>query len=90
MKWNEFCEGLAPYINEQNELIDFTRFHTKDIKVKLVDCPPSIRRRLITYYVKMIGYRYFNGELYLYEPHNSDISVGSTWNIQGRNTRYRY
>lgn len=88
MKYSDFFKGLAPYINEQNDLIDFTKFHTKDEKVKLIDCPPSVRNRLITYYVKFIGYEYFNGELYIKVRHSCDCSIGPTWNIPSRSSRY--
>ena len=81
MTWNEFCKDLAPYINEQNDMIDFTRFHTNNDRVKLVDCPPSIRNRLITYYTRYIGYKYFNGELYIKVKHHLDCSLGNTWNF---------
>lgn len=90
MKFSDFFKGLAPYITEQNDMIDFTRGHTTNDTVPLINAPEDIRKRLITYYVKFIGYKYFNGELYINVKHMSECSVGSTWNIPSRSSRYRY
>lgn len=90
MKYSDFFEGLAPYINEQNDIIDFTREHTTNNSVPLIDVPENIKKRLITYYVKFIGYKYFNNELYINVKHMCECSIGSTWNIPSRSSRYRY